>query len=297
MKIGIISNLLKDEDLNFTKSVINFIEDNGKKVLINELMSIKLNRADLRCSTKELYSKSDIILVLGGDGTLLNIARQTMMYNTPILGVNLGHLGFLTDIEFDEVYESLQKIFNNQYTVEERMMLEAQVIRGNLSVENFYALNDIGITRGYLSRIVYIKAMVDDDFIDIYPGDGIIVSTPTGSTAYSLSAGGPIIPPNVNVMLLTPICPHTLHSRSIVLSDKSIIKIEMVYPHQEVMLTIDGQQGYKLCYEDIILIRKSEYTTKLVKVSDRSFFKNLRLKLIGRMKIEEMKEGVDYEGI
>lgn len=297
MKIGIISNFLKDEDLNFTKSIINFIEENGKEVLINELMSIKLNRADLRCNTKDLYNKSDIILVLGGDGTLLNIARQTMMHDTPILGVNLGHLGFLTDIEFDEVYESLKKIFNNQYTIEERMMLEAQVIRGNLSIENFYALNDIGITRGYLSRIVYIKAVVDDDFIDIYPGDGVIVSTPTGSTAYSLSAGGPIIPPNVNVMLLTPICPHTLHSRSIVLSDKSVIKIEMVYPHQEVMLTIDGQQGYKLCYEDIILIKKSDYTTKLIKVSDRSFFKNLRVKLVGRMKIEDMKEGVDYEGI
>jgi NAD+ kinase len=200
-------------------------------------------------------------------------------YETPILGVNLGHLGFLTELELENVYDGLEKISRGEYRVDKRMMLEAVVVKNNMITDNFYALNDVVITKGSFSRIIHLKTFINNRYIETYPADGLIISSPTGSTAYSLSAGGPILSPDVSGMVITPISPHTLNSRSIVISDKEEVKVEIVGDQNDVMLTIDGQQGYKLKTGDIILVRKAEFSANMVRLTDKNFYDVLRTKL------------------
>jgi NAD+ kinase len=226
-----------------------------------------------------IYEKSDFILVLGGDGTMLGTARNVANYSTPILGINMGHLGFMTDVEAAETFEALEKLLNGDYTLEERMMIEAIVMNGNESKASFYCLNEIEIARGALSKMITLKICINNQYFDSYNADGILISTPTGSTAYSLSAGGPIITPNVKVMLITPICPHSLSARSLVVSEEEIIEASIINSYHDAFLTIDGQIGYNICVGDKIIIKKSSHVTKLVKVSNRSFYDILKTKL------------------
>jgi NAD+ kinase len=209
----------------------------------------------------------------------LGVARQILWLQTPILGINMGHLGFITEIETEDVFCSLERILKGQYKIEERMLLEAIVIKDDVQVETFYCLNDIGITRGTLSRIITLKTFIDNNYVDTYNADGLLISTPTGSTAYSLSAGGPIVSPKVNVILMTPICPHSLSSRSIVVSQNETIQVEVVDNYQDVYLTADGQQGYKLKDGDKVIIKRAPFSARLLKVSGRSFYDVLRTKL------------------
>jgi NAD+ kinase len=278
-KVGIVVNLTKDVGLKFTSAIIDWLQRNKCEVLLSEITASQLNRSELGFAPVDIYKQADFLIVLGGDGTLLGVARQTLWLKTPILGVNMGRLGFITEVEKDDIFEALEKVINGEFTLEERMMLEATVIKDDVQVESFYALNDIGVTKGTLSRMITLKTYIENNYIDTYHADGLLISTPTGSTAYSLSAGGPIVNPGVSVILITPICPHSLNSRSIVVSDSDTIAIDIVDNFQEVHLTCDGQQGHKLKSGDRVIIKKAPFTARLVKVANRSFYDVLRTKL------------------
>lgn len=280
--VGIYVNMTKDKNLEITKSIVVWLEENNCKVILAKTTAHQLGRVELGHSLEEMFKKSSFVIVLGGDGTLLGVARQILWNETPIVGINMGHLGYITEVELDDMYNSLTKILEGKYKVEERMMLEADIIKDEKKVKTFYCLNDIGITRGTLSRMVKLKTFIDDSYIDTYFGDGLLVSTPTGSTAYSLSTGGPIVSPGVRVILLTPICSHSLTSRALVVSEEDKIMIEIDDNHREVFLTVDGQQGYKLKNGDKVIIKKAPFAAKLVKVTDRNFYDVLRTKLRNR---------------
>jgi NAD+ kinase len=281
-RIGIIPNLSKDNNLHLTESITNWLLENKQEVLLNAGIALRIGKPDLGLKNEDIFINSDFIIVLGGDGTLLNIARQSAYYNVPLFGINLGHLGFLTEVEAEEMFPALEKLISGDYEIEKRMMLEATVETDNIQMEKSVALNDIGITKGPFSRIIRMGIYINDDYVDLYSADGVVISSPTGSTAYSLSAGGPIVSPDVKVMIITPICPHILHSRSIVVSHEDVVKIEVCQNNTEVMLTVDGQQGYKLKAGDIVTIRQAQCYTNLVKLKDRSFYQVLRKKISER---------------
>ena len=200
----------------------------------------------------------------------------------PLFGINLGHLGFLTEVEADDMFPALEDLISGEYEIEKRMMLVATVEKDGIELEKSIALNDVGITKGPFSRIISLGIYINDSFVDLYSADGVIISSPTGSKAYSLSAGGPIVSPDLKVLIITPICPHILHSRSIVISNNDIVKIEVCLNNTEVMLTLDGQQGYKVKSGDIVTVRQSQYFTSLIKLKNRSFFQVLRQKMSER---------------
>ena len=280
--MAIIPNMDKDKDLLLTNNIAKWLIDKNIEVLLNNSIAIRVGKPELGFKNEDIFSIADVIIVLGGDGTLLNIARQSASYNVPLLGINLGHLGFLTEVEAEDMYSALETIISGEYEIEKRMMLVATVEKDGIQLEKSIALNDVGITKGPFSRIISLGIYINDNFVDLYSADGVIISTPTGSTAYSLSAGGPIVSPDLEVLIITPICPHTLHSRSIVVSNEDIVKIEVCKNNTEVMLTLDGQQGYKVKSGDIVTVRQSHFFTNLVKLKNRSFFQVLRQKMSER---------------
>lgn len=282
MKIGIIPNMDKDNKLTLTENITKWLLDANNEVLLNYGIASRIGKPEIGFKNEEIFSIADLIIVLGGDGTLLNIARQSASYDVPLFGINLGHLGFLTEVEAEDMYSALEKIISKEYKIEKRMMLEATVEKDGIQLEKSIALNDVGITKGPFSRIISLGIYINNSFVDLYSADGVVISSPTGSTAYSLSAGGPIVGPDLKVLIITPICPHTLHSRSIVVSNEDIVKIEVCQNNTEVMLTLDGQQGYKVKSGDIVTVRQSQYFTSLVKLKDRSFFQVLRQKMSER---------------
>lgn len=282
LKLGIIPNMEKDKDLLLTENITKWLIEKKAEVMLNKNIASLIAKPELGFNNEELFQDTDVIIVLGGDGTLLNIARQSASYDVPLFGINLGHLGFLTEVEAEDMYIALEKLISGEYEIERRMMLEATVEKDSIQLEKSIALNDVGITKGPFSRIISLGIYINDNFVDLYSADGIVISSPTGSTAYSLSAGGPIVSPDVKVLIITPICPHTLHSRSIVVSNEDVVKIEVCKNNTEVMLTLDGQQGYKVKSGDIVTVRQSQYYTNLVKLKGRSFFQVLRQKMSER---------------
>jgi len=281
--IAIVPNIVKDRDLVHTKRVINIVKKFNANIMVSEKVASDVNLSINGYKEKDLYSKPDLVIVLGGDGTLLNTARQAAPNNIPILGINLGQLGFLVELENRNLEDFFEKLFSGDYTIDSRMMIEAELIRNGKRIERFTALNDIVVTRGAFSRIINLNVFVDNQYVDLYPADGIVAATPTGSTAYSLSAGGPIVDPDMSVIILTPICPHTLHSRSIIIPDNKTLSIHIEEPFSmDAMVTMDGQQGYKLQVKDIIEIKKAPYETKLLRISKRNFYGLLRQKMTER---------------
>lgn len=280
MKIGIIPNLSKDTDLKITGYLYNWLKEKEDiEVILNENIASIISESYEGCTQEFMFSTCDVIIILGGDGTLLSVARLATIYNVPLFGINLGHLGFLTQAEVGTMFEKLDKFLAGQYTIEKRMMLEAKIEKDNIESENFIALNDIGIARGPCSRILRYKIFVNNNFVDLYSADGLVIASPTGSTAYSLSAGGPIVSPDVEALIITPICSHTLHSRSIVISSNDVVRIEISTNNIEVMLSVDGQHGYKLKSGDVVTIKKSSHYTSLIKLEQRNFFEVLREKI------------------
>lgn len=280
MKVfGIVANLTKGETLDLTLSIIKWFEERSIRVLIPEIAGLKLNRRDLGCSQKKLYSDVDLLIVLGGDGTILGVAREVAPYNTPIFGINMGHLGFITEVEKEDTFVSLERIINDNYEIEERNLLEARVIGEDIESESFYALNEAKISGGTLSKMIKMNTFVDELLLDTCLADGLLISTPTGSTAYSLSAGGPIISPELSVFLINPLCPHTLYSRPIVVSDSKIITVEISDSKDEAFLICDGQQSKKINNSNKIVIKRASFKVKFIKLLNRSFFDVLRSKL------------------
>lgn len=277
--IGITANLHKAEALEIAKKLIGLCEDYNLKVHLTIECASLLGKSDMGYSMHEIADMSDILVVLGGDGTLLKVAREFFMADIPILGINLGHIGFLAEVEMSDLEPSMERILKGDYEIEERLMLSSQVIRNGEVAASFHSLNDMVVSKGPFSRIIMLEAYVNDQLLETYPGDGVIVASPTGSTAYSLSAGGPIVNPNLNVLIVTPICPHMLHHRSVIISEKEVVHIKVFTQQAEVILTVDGQHGFQLKNNDEIIIQKSEHSTKLVKVSDVNFYALLHRKL------------------
>ena len=230
-------------------------------------------------SRASLAKKADLLLVLGGDGTLLSAARAFNERQIPILGVNMGSMGFLTEFTLDELYPALEAIRAGQYEVEDRIMLAVELIRSRRRVASRYtALNDCVINNGALARMTDLDVTVDDQYVTNFKADGLIIATPTGSTAYSLSAGGPIVQPSLGAIILTPICPHILTNRPLVLRDNVTLRVDL-RNGSDVMLTVDGQVGAPMQSGDSILLRKSPFITRLVQPLNKNHFQVLRAKL------------------
>jgi len=280
--IGIYPNFAKQNSINLSKNVIEWLLEKNIKVFLTEDKAMTLDLPELGLNWTGFIKQSDIIVILGGDGTLLKVARKVAPNETPLLGVNLGNLGFLTEVEVPELFDALTKVLNNDFVIEKRMMLEATVLKHNIEFQNFIALNDVVVTKGPFARLVHLEVYVNNEYIETYPADGLIVSSPTGSTAYSLSAGGPIVNPNVDLLLITPICPHTLHSRSIIISEDEKIRVVIKADHRDIMLTMDGQQGFKLRPNDEVIVKKANCYTKLIRLKKRSFYEVLRKKISRR---------------
>lgn len=278
MKLGIVCNQLKPDCRELAEEIRRWLVERGVEVYLPALPGQGTTEAR-NLQSDDFYAAIDGVVVLGGDGTLLLSARKTAGLGVPLLGVNLGRMGFLTELERVDLYQGLDKFLRGEYSIEERIMLEAELWRNNQVFDSARSLNDVVIHRGPLARVVTLDSYIDDHYFTTYDGDGVIISTPTGSTAYSLSAGGPIVAPDVPVMLVTPICPHSFFSRPLVISSEQRIKIVPHPRFDEVTLTIDGQYGLKLQAGDEIRVFRSRMTTKLIKLAGRHFFDVLREKL------------------
>ena len=220
----------------------------------------------------------DLVVVLGGDGTLLSVARS-LERSTPILGVNMGSLGFLTEVNRNDLYPSLVRVLAGDFALEERSLLRVDLERTTGESRRYLVLNDAVISKSALARIIELRLEVDGNLVAQFRADGLIVSTPTGSTAYNLSAGGPILSPQLPVSVITPICPHTLSLRPLVVPDKSRIEVTLHTEREEVYLTLDGQEGAALHHRDRVVIGRSDTVVHLVKAADRTFYESLRGKL------------------
>lgn len=282
-RVGIIPNKFKDKDFRIAEQIAVGLQNAGLEVYAMEEVAKALQTKVDILEGSNLYRECDCVIAIGGDGTILSVAEDACIRNVPIIGVNLGRLGFLADIEVQEMEEAFKKILRDEYTIDERMMLRATVTGPGEDVQVFHALNDINVTRGSFARIVDFQISVNQDLCDIYPADGIIISTPTGSTAYNLSAGGPIVLPGANTYVITPICPHTLYSKSVVVSKEDIVEIRTLEDQDKTMaLSIDGKLKMYLTPQHVIKIEKSPYVTRLIKCSERKFFDILRNKMVER---------------
>lgn len=279
----IITNKEKDIDLRVTKKIVAYIEKAGKAAILSSVSSVQEDN-----SAVIIPKMIDCAIVLGGDGTIIQTANDLMAQNIPILGVNLGTLGFLAEIEEHNVLEALDRLLKDDYRIENRIMIEGDIIyssdRKEMSKESKgSALNDLVITRKGFSRIISLEIYVNEDLVDKFKGDGIIISTPTGSTAYNLSAGGPIVTPRASVMVITPICPHSLSPRSIVVSAEDTVKVVIGKSKKtqeaEATVSFDGKNEIDLGTDDAVLIKKAEHSTKLIKLNNTSIYEVLRSKL------------------
>ncbi len=227
----------------------------------------------------ELAKRVDLMLVLGGDGTMIATARMIGDTEVPVIGVNYGGLGYLAEFRIEELFTALESILAGDYKLQKREMLSIELRRGEELVTKSRVLNDVVMNKSALARIIEIETYLNGQFVNSFRADGLIVSTPTGSTAYNLSAGGPIVFPSMNAIVITPICPFTLSNRPIVVPDDSIIEVRLMTEKEEVALTLDGQVGFPLQAGDRVLIRKSQTNFNLVQPKNRNYFDLLRDKL------------------
>jgi NAD+ kinase len=228
---------------------------------------------------EKLAANVDLILVLGGDGTMIASARLMGNSEVPVLGINFGGLGYLAEFRIEELYAALESILSGNYRLDKRVMLDVELVRSDESVTRNRVLNDVVINKSALARIIEIEAYLNQQFVNSFRADGLIVSTPTGSTAYNLSAGGPIIYPSMNAVVITPICPFTLSNRPIVVPDDAVIELRLKTKQEDVALTLDGQVGFPLKVEERVVIRKSQTIFNLVQPMNRNYFDVLRDKL------------------
>lgn len=282
-KFALLTNYSKDKRLVYTRMIKTYITENGGSYWIPRYISEPDKDGDQRYDFSDMPEDIECVLVLGGDGTLLQAARELLQRHIPLLGINLGTLGFLTSAEKSELPKCLDSVLDDSCSIDERMMLEGVAYHGPEKIQMNIALNDVIIARAGFSRLVELKIYVNGELLSIYNADGIIVSTPTGSTGYSLSAGGPIIFPQTDVIVITPICPHSLQARSLVVSGEDRIMIEIgrrrKTQKEEAMVTFDGRSAQELETGDRIEIYKAQETTQLIRLKGRSFYQVLQNKI------------------
>lgn len=279
MKIGVIANTGRDKNLEVTRAVIAKLSGIETVTVASkhsgELAGI--NHAD----GEKLYKEQDILLVLGGDGTLLKAARHAAPYGTPVLGINLGHVGFLSGAEKDDFLSGNTAEFLREIRIENRMMLEATVYRGGKQLASFCGLNDAVVRGAATDSLLRMKVMADDALLESYIADGIIFATPTGSTAYSFAAGGAVVHPGMEALLVTPVCPHMLHARPVVLPGESVLQATFLKDSASAYLNVDGEDRLALEKEDTVEIRRAPFTAKIATLQHHAFLQILKEKLKG----------------
>lgn len=280
----IITNLLKDPQLEVAKQIQRYLEAKGKNCIIQERISSDGIRDYKYTDPAQVPEDIECVLVLGGDGTVLQASRDLVDCNIPLFGINLGTLGYLAEIDRESIEPAMDKLVLDEYVVEERMMLEGSAYHLNKKWMSDIALNDIVISRSGRIRVMDFHIYVNERFLNSYSADGIIVSTPTGSTGYNLSVGGPIVSPAASMILITPIAPHTLTARSVILPDDAKVRIEIGQRGdvpEEAEATFDGDTTVKMTSRDYIQIQKSERTVHFIKTDEISFLEILRRKMSG----------------
>lgn len=274
--VGVVARSDNREALHTAAEVVEWLQRRKLEVAVDEAILRARNLTGL--PSYEAARPYDLVVVLGGDGTLLGVARSVPS-GVPILGVNLGYLGFLTELTRKNLYPNLVKILAGDFKLDERTLFDVELRRAAGAVARFRAFNDAVIAKSALARIIELELKVDGHLVARFRSDGLIVSTPNGSTAYSLSAGGPIVYPALPVAVLTPICPHTLSLRPIVVPDSRAIEITLQTESEEVFLTVDGQEGQSVGYRDTVMVKRSPSPVHLIRMRGRTFYANLRNKL------------------
>jgi len=278
--IGIIPNWHKRNSTLVVDKISRFFKQRNLSLRIaDKQIADFYSEVSLADQLNSWQDNLQLIIVVGGDGTILRVARDLACWNVPVLGINLGQKGFLAEIEVEQMERFLQYIATGQYDFQERMMMETRLQRGDKELGNYLALNDLVISRGPFSRIIKIETYVNEDYMESYSGDGVIVSTPTGSTGYSLSAGGPIVNPSMELFVVTPICPHSLYNRSLIINSDDIMKLKVDSRQVQVVLTVDGQVRFALEDGDQVIVSRSMQKISMVCFHDYSFYRMLHQKL------------------
>ncbi len=260
------------------RQAVSVLRRGEVEVRVNADGAQAVGLGELAASEQELVAASDALVVVGGDGTILRAARAGAPRGIPVLGVNVGGFGFLAEVGLEDLPDALERLVAGRYVVEERMMLAAEVVREGATAQRFLALNDMVVTKSGYARLMPIRTCVNGEHLATYLADGLIVSTPTGSTAYSLSAGGPILNPGVRALVVTPICPHTLTARPVVIDADDVTTVEIPAGVDGVLLTVDGQLGCPLQGGDEVRVRRAEERARLVRLRPPSFYDLLRRK-------------------
>jgi NAD+ kinase len=276
-RIGIICKGGIPKPVEILKELLPWLRQKGCETFVDTETASTLNIDGFPRS--EIPSLSEIIIVLGGDGTMLSTCRLVADKGVPVVGINIGGLGFITEVQLDKLYETMEKVLSGECPIEERLMLTAQVRRLGELIAEYIVLNEVVINKAALARIIDLETYVNQNYVTTFKADGLIISTPTGSTAYSLSAGGPILYPTLDNIIITPICPHTLTNRAMVLPGDSIIKVILRSPTERVYLTMDGQVGFSVMQNDVIEVSKAPFKTRLLIPCARDYFQILRTKL------------------
>ena len=284
-KIALVTNFNISEKLSAAMQVADMVSPYVEEIYVSlnykeRIMRSKNHRSSFTyLPADSLYSEAELVIVLGGDGAVLDTARRVASTGTPILGINMGRVGYMSELEMDEL-QMLSRVFEGKYKIDERAMLEAEVISGK-GMKKFseFALNEATVTNGNAARIVDLQLSDGDELVYTYRADGLVIATPTGSTAYSLSAGGPIVDPKLACLCVTPICPHTFSARPLVFPDTADLRVKNICVREKVLkLTLDGRAAYDLYYGDQVAIRRSPLTVKLVRVKEESFYSKIRMK-------------------
>src|SRR4030043_1895362 len=268
-RIGIICKAGIPKPVEILKELLPWLRQKGFETFVDTETASSLNMDGFPHS--EIPSLSEIIIVLGGDGTMLSTCRLVADKGVPVLGINLGGLGFITEVQLDKLYEILEKVLSGECPIEERLMLTAQVRRLGELIAEYIVLNEVVINKAALARIIDLATYVNQNYVTTFKADGLIISTPTGSTAYSLSAGGPIVFPEKDLIIINPICPHTLTNRPIIFPEDANLEITLWSKERGATLTLDGQESYSLSSGDVVTIKKSKFVTKLVLSPHRSY--------------------------
>jgi len=279
-KAALIVNRDKKDAFAVAQRAIDWFEKKSKDFLIEEKAALILDREDKKADYKKIIEEADYVIIFGGDGTFLHSSHHFIGTDLPLLGINVGHLGFLTDVETEELEKALEMVDDGNFNIEKRMMIKTKLFRGSQEVDSSYALNDYVINRNPDSKMLKIKLYINDELVNDYRGDGLIISTPTGSTAYSLSSGGPIINPRqVRAILITPICPHNLHLRPMVISDIEEIKIKLDGDGKGIKGCADGRHSTQIVPGDVISISAADKELSIIKLPDRTFYTILKEKM------------------
>ena len=274
--IGIFSKQKPDISRKVLQELTSWLREKNYDILMGPKTAGIIDETS-NLKIEEIPSKADLIIVLGGDGTLLSVARLTHPFDVPILAVNLGSLGFLTEVALPELYKTLEQVLKGESGIERRMLLNAFLLQGGKAVRDDFALNDVVINKS-AARIVNLEVHVNGQYMTSYRADGLIISTPTGSTGYSLSAGGPIIHPSMNALVLSPICPFALTNRPIVIPSQSTLQVRLI-TEEEVQVTLDGQMGYPMFRDDVLEIKQGPTPVSLIQAKDKNYYQILRRKL------------------